>query len=398
MNVNLTVFVVLIITSSCDMIKAQKQNFIDKKYAVIIPDDYQREGKSYPLVVCYQNQITDSLFQRHANKTQTVILQFYNATDTTLKSEFLKETILKTMHDFNIAKGKIYLLGVNQNINKTAEIHDAMNYYFAATAYITNDQDKYTSLKNTLKLNNNTKLYFMDAIDNNALETAHSLFLQHYLWELEVEKLMEEAVSYKVVVDKDTKKNWQASISYGQWYFDNSAKSKKESFLEFSKNMGAWNLSCARYFKERLSVNVNLGILVKKIEPIPDVASILGGADVEIEGGGIFFMPVSLGMDYAFMKQRFRPYAGFGLGIVPARYKYVEASGNIADGINRVEKKFNSNVPFVEISTGFNYRTGKNTKLGLNCDYIQSKEFSENIGGFKAYNGFKASVVFSILF
>ncbi len=399
MNIKFIVLVVLIITSANNIIKAQQNDVTDEKYSVIMPDNYQNEGKSYPLVVCYQNQITDSIFQGYANKAQTIILQFDNAPDTTLKLEFLKGKIIKIMHDFNIAKDKIYLLGVNQNIKETVKIQEAMSYYFAATAYITSNQHKYTLLNDSLKLSNSIKLYFFDAIDHNALDTVHKLFLQNYLWALEVKKISEDAITLRKVDDKDDKNNWQISLSYGQWYFDNSAKSKEKSSLEFPGNMGAWNLSGARYLSEHLSININLGILIKKIEPPrPDVFSILGGANVEIEGGGIFLMPVSAGMDYFFMKQRFRPYAGVGFGVVPATYRYVEASGNLSNGINRNEYKFNSSAPFVELSSGFIYRTGKHVQLGLNCDYLQSKDFNENIGGYKAYNGFKASLVFSVAF
>jgi hypothetical protein len=52
----------------------------------------------------------------------------------------------------------------------------------------------------------------------------------------------------------------------------------------------------------------------------------------------------------------------------------------------------------VEVSTGFVYRTGKNVQLGLNCDYVHSKDFSENIGGYKSFTGLKISGVFSIVF
>ena len=184
-----------------------------------------------------------------------------------------------------------------------------------------------------------------------------------------------------------------------QFYFNNSAKSKEKSILEFPKNMGVWNLSCARYLSEHLSVNANFGVLIKKIEPPrPDVFSVINGANIDVEGGGLFLIPISFGMDYYFLKQRFRPYAGFSIGIVPAKYKYIEASGNISNGINRNEFEFNSNATFVELSSGFIYRTGKNVQLGLNCDYLQSKDFNENIGGYKAYNGFKISVIFSVVF
>lgn len=226
------------------------------------------------------------------------------------------------------------------------------------------------------------------------------LYAQNYAWEIDKEKRRE--IERKRELDSlmvHLKNNWQFSLSYGQFYFNNSAKSKDKSLLAFPKQMGVWNLSCARYLSEHLSVNANFGILIKKIKPPrPNVFSILGGADVEIEGGGILLVPVSVGMDYFFLKQRFRPYAGFSVGVVPAKYKYIEGSGNISVGIHKNEYKFNSNAPFIELSSGFIYRTGKNVQLGLNCDHLQSKDFNENIGGYKAYNGFKVSVVFSVVF
>lgn len=226
------------------------------------------------------------------------------------------------------------------------------------------------------------------------------LYAQNYEWE--IDKIKRRELERKLELDSllvHLKNSWQVSLNYGQFYFNNSAKSKETSILEFPKNMGVWNLSCARYLSEHLSVNANLGVLIKKIEPPrPDVFSVINGANINVEGGGIFLMPISVGMDYYFLKQRFRPFAGFSVGIVPAKYKYIEASGNISNGINRNEFEFNSNATFVELSSGFIYRSGKYVQLGLNCDYLQSKDFNENIGGYIAYNGFKISVIFSVVF
>ncbi|NJL75043.1 MAG: hypothetical protein HC892_08405 [Saprospiraceae bacterium] len=187
------------------------------------------------------------------------------------------------------------------------------------------------------------------------------LYAQNYEWEIDKIKRREQEEKQELdSVLVHLKNNWQLSLGYGRWRFDNSTQSKEISFLEFPKNMGAWNLSAARYLSEQLSVNANLGILIKIVKPPrPDVFSILSGDEVEIEGGGIILMPISVGMDYFFLKQRFRPYAGFGVGTVLARYQYVEASGNLSNGINKNERKFNSNAPLVELSSGFIYRTGK---------------------------------------
>ena len=223
---------------------------------------------------------------------------------------------------------------------------------------------------------------------------------QNYEWQIDKQKRVE--LEKKRELDSllvHLKNNWQLSLSYGQWYFENSAKSREKSILEFPKNMNAWNLSFARYLSEHLSVNSNLGILIKTIDPPrPDIFSVINGAEIEIEGGGMILMPISVGMDYFLLKQRLRPYVGFGVGAVLARNKYVEASGNISSGINRDEYEFSSNATFVELSSGFIYRTGKKVQLGLNCDYLRSEEFSENIGGYKAYNGIKISVSLAVVF
>jgi len=195
------------------------------------------------------------------------------------------------------------------------------------------------------------------------------------------------------------KNNWQISLSYGQWYFNNSEKSNDETILDFPKNMGSWNLSLARYISESISANANIGIQLKKIEPDkPDFSSILNGDDIDIKGGGLTFIPFSVGIDYFFIIQKFRPFLGVDIGSVSAKSKLIKASGNINDGINTDELKLSSNAPFVEISSGFIYRTGENVQFGLNCDYVHSKDFGENIGGYKSYTGLKISGVFSIIF
>ena len=261
--------------------------------------------------------------------------------------------------------------------------------------YSTKKKHKMSSKINCLQI-----LLLKGTIFAIIFQSGSLLYAQNYEWEIDKHKITEQ--EEKRELDSllvHLKNNWQLSLSYGQWYFDNSAKSKEKSLIEFPKNMSAWNFSIARYLSEHLSVNANLGIIIKLAQPPrPDVFSIFNGAEVEIEGGGIILMPISVGMDYFFLKQRFRPYAGLSVGAVPARYKYVEASGNLSNGINKNERKFNNTAPFAELSSGFIYRTGKKVQLGLNCDYLQSKVFKENIGGYKAYNGFKISASYSVVF
>ncbi len=393
------VLIVLILTSISNIIKAQQNNVIYKKYSVIIPNEYQHSGKSYPLIVCFQNQHTDSLYQHYAKQTQTIILQLHNSPGIIWETDSLKAIIQRTIYVFSVAKDKIYLLGLNDNIPKTSDIYAAMDYYFAATAFITSNPNTYKLLQDELKLNNSIKPYLFDSIDHNALSVAHQQFQKHYLWGFNMEKMSEDANKLKVVRVQEDKHNWQISLSHGQWYFANSAKARERAILDFPQKIGAWNLSFAKILSDHVSVNANLGVLFKKIEPKGlNLFSILAGDSVDVEGGGIFFTPMSIGMNYSFLKNRFRPYAGFGLGVVPARYKFIEGAGNLSNGINRNERNFKSNAPFVELSAGFFYSPGKNIQWGLSGDYVSSKEFIENIGGYKAFNGFKVSAIFSIAF
>lgn len=242
-----------------------------------------------------------------------------------------------------------------------------------------------------------TKLFTILIIQ---LFTNSTLFAQNYEWEIDKHNKREQ--DRKQELDSlmvYLKNNWQLSLSYGQWNFGSSAKSNKRTSLEIPKNMGVWNLSLARFITNSISLNLNLGMMLKKIEPPrPNIFSVLGGADVDVEGGGLFLAPLSFGMDYFFLKQRFRPFLGFNIGRVSAKYKFIEASGNISNGINRNEFNFKSKAPFGELSSGFIYRTGKNVQLGLNCDFLKSKDFNEALGGYKAYNGLKISALFSVVF
>ncbi|HBH49628.1 MAG TPA: hypothetical protein DDX98_13360 [Bacteroidales bacterium] len=248
--------------------------------------------------------------------------------------------------------------------------------------------------------NNSNRLLKPLTIIGIILLLNNALFAQNYEWEIDKHKRREQEKKRELdSLMVHLKNNWQISFSYGQWYFNNSAKSRVASVLDFPNNMGIWNLSVARYFSESIAVNANFGVQIKKIEPIqPNFFSIINGDDIEIEGGGLILLPFSVGIDYFLMKKRFRPYIGVGVGFVSANSKLAEASGNMYDGINKDELESGSNAPFLEISTGFVYRTGKNVQLGLNCDYVHSKDFSESIGGYRSYTGLKISGVFSVVF
>lgn len=393
------VLVMSILTFSVCMLKAQQPIIANPTNSVILPDDYQGNPGSFPLMVCFRHETTDSLLKTFANTTQRVILQFAGLPDSAVTLPSIQEIILKTIYTYRIIKNKIYLLGVNEQIGKTLLLYKAMDDYFAATAFITTDITQYNLLKDQLKITNSSKLFLADALTLVALEPADQLFLSHYLWSFDVQKMSEDAIQFQMVENTEEKYRWTLSLKYGQWNFAKSAKAKEVSLLEFPKNMSVWNLSFAKPLSEHISLHAGLELLLRKnAPPSPDIFSILGGADVEIDGGGLFLLPISVGMDYLFMKNRFRPYAGLALGMVPAQYKYVEVRGNISDGINRKDNGSKSSAPFIELSSGFVYRSGKRVQMGLNVDYTQSKEFDKNMGGYKAYNGFKISAGISVFF
>lgn len=400
MNSRKVVIVVFMISAIINNVcKAQQSTSSHIKYSVIMPNNYQSQGKSYPLIVCYKSQDTDSLLQKYATNKQSIVLQFESVNDTNLEADSLKAVIQKLIHEFSVAKDKIYLLGINENIYKTAELRDILNYYFAATAYITNSTQIYTLLKDGLKLNNSVKIYLFNVIDDSGLETANQLFLQNYSWTVALNKISEDAVKLNFENSDDKHQKYQLSFGYGTFNFFNFVKSGQGTLLEIPKTLNASEVSIAKYFSKSLSAKISLGILVKKIAPPrPDIFSVINGADIDVKGGGILLMPISIGMDYYFLKNRFRPYSGFSIGMVPAKYKYVEATGNLSNGINRNESEFNSNTSFVELSSGFTYRFGKNVQLGLSCDYVRSKEFDINFGAYNTLGGLKIATLFAIMF
>jgi predicted peptidase len=83
----------MIIAGILNPIMSQSNHGVDIKYSVIKPDDYQPVGKSYPLIVCYQNQHTDSLFQHFARHTQSIMLQLDNTPGITWNPDSLKAVI-----------------------------------------------------------------------------------------------------------------------------------------------------------------------------------------------------------------------------------------------------------------------------------------------------------------
>jgi len=376
---------------------AQNHKIIEKEYSVIFPSNYKQNEKRYPLVVCYQNQATDSMFQQFSTNKQIIILQFEPNANATVNTEFVKQVILKVLHQFSIPNDKIYLLGVNQNINITARISGSMNYYFAATAYLTNNSKIYADLKDSLKSDSSVRPYYNDSVNYEVLDSIHEFFHQKYLWSNQVLQMSDDASRLDVAYQSNMRK-WKISLSYGRWYFDNSAKAQEISLLNFPKSMGALDLSFSRLMNKHWSLNARLAVLIKKLEPAsPDVIDIINGSNVDVEGGGVILMPISIGVDYHLLKKRLSPYVGISMGNVAATYKYVEALGNISDGINRNESKFKSNAPFIEFSTGITYRSSDIFHYGIDFGINKSKDYKNNIGGNRAFNGYKISLFFSIL-
>ena len=225
MNSRKVVIVVFMISAIINNVcKAQQSTSSHIKYSVIMPNNYRSQGKSYPLIVCYKSQDTDSLLQKYATNKQSIVLQFESVNDTNLEADSLKAVIQKLIHEFSVAKDKIYLLGINENISKTAELRDILNYYFAATAYITNSTQIFTLLKDGLKLNNSVKIYLFDAIDDSGLETANQLFLQNYSWTVALNKISEDAIKLNFDNSDDKHQKYQLSFGYGTFNFFNFVK------------------------------------------------------------------------------------------------------------------------------------------------------------------------------
>jgi hypothetical protein len=195
------------------------------------------------------------------------------------------------------------------------------------------------------------------------------------------------------------KNNWEISLRYGQWFFNNNSKSTEDELFFLSRSMGLWNLSIARYFTESIRININAGIQMERFEPEQiNFSSILSGGNIEVEGGAVLFIPLSFGLDYFFLKERFRPYAGLRVGNVVARSKYITGSGNMTSGIDQDEYEFGSNAPMYKVKSGFIYRTGKHVQLGANIDYANSRSFEEKVGGYSRYHGFIVAGSFSFIF
>jgi hypothetical protein len=117
---NSLILTVIILCYSYSLI-AQETIQYSEDYSIILPSDYPKEGKEYPLIVCYKNQSFDSLLQSFATKNQLIILQLNFPSDSAFESE-TKRIIINTRADYSIYRDKIFLIGINQNIRETVKL------------------------------------------------------------------------------------------------------------------------------------------------------------------------------------------------------------------------------------------------------------------------------------
>jgi hypothetical protein len=232
------------------------------------------------------------------------------------------------------------------------------------------------------------------------LFTYSELYSQEREWALDViERQEKEKQRVEDSLITHFKNNWDVSLSYGRWYFHNSSRSTTDELFFLSQSMGLWNLSLGRYFTESLRVNLAAGVQIEKFEPDPiNFNSVLSGSNIELEGGGIFFLPLSAGLDYFFLKERFRPYLGMGLGNVVARSKFVTVSGSLSTAVDQDEYEVKGNTPFYTLTSGFIYRTGKYVQMGANIEYANSRSFKEKVGGYSRYHGLIVAANISFIF
>ncbi len=193
------------------------------------------------------------------------------------------------------------------------------------------------------------------------------------------------------------KNRWEIALAYGRWYFINDAISNDEELFSLSGPMSWWQFTGSWHFSERLCLGLSIGIQLKREVPTPDVFSVLAGNNIELEGFGVLFLPIDIGLKYYITKKRFRPFLGLGAGSVLANSRYTIAEGNINTGINRTDYQIGDSVKLGYISAGLDYRLGKRTIFTLNSAYYLSNRFEETIGGYLSYQGLAVNAGLSIV-
>jgi len=190
---------------------------------------------------------------------------------------------------------------------------------------------------------------------------------------------------------------WEIGVSYGLWTFGPGQKSTADEPFFMPPNMGIWQIQGRWHFTERFYTGLTLGIQIHKDEPQPDIAAILGGDDVLLEGSAGAFLPLELEIGYQLKQGRFRPMVEAGIGMVRASAKQIVAEGTLNSGINRTETSTEGRTAFAKAGIGFAYRLGLHTQFQLRASYYGAGLFDTPIGGYRAYGGLNLTAGFSLV-
>lgn len=194
------------------------------------------------------------------------------------------------------------------------------------------------------------------------------------------------------------KGNWGVRLSFGRSYFSNNAKSAEDNPLSDLNQMSLLQLTGNWYFHERFFAEFSIGIQLKKDIPgTPNLFSIINGDDVEIEGAGVGFIPIELGLKYYLSQNRFRPFVGLGGGVLAAQSKFIIVEGNIFDGLVRTDVDINERINYGRFSVGFDYRLSRHSSCGFDLAFFSSRRFEEPIGGYDYFRGILGKLSFAIL-
>ncbi len=192
---------------------------------------------------------------------------------------------------------------------------------------------------------------------------------------------------------------WELKLAYGRWFFSQSARSRQEELFFLPNQLALVQLMGNWHFSEQAFAHFGFGIQIKRdIPPTPNLFSVLSGDDIDLEGSGTILLPLELGINYYLTQTRFRPVVGFNLGTIWANGQYTLAEGNLSNGVERTDFNIRGNALFSGIRTGFDYRSGKRTNLGLTLSYSLSEKFNDPVGGFFRYQGTSASISYSLIF
>ena len=220
--------------------------------------------------------------------------------------------------------------------------------------------------------------------------------------EWEIDRLEKRAQEKALELDSTLlhlKDNWEIKLTFGKYYFFKSSQIREDDLFSPSTSTNIWQLTAAWHFRERLSANFNIGIqIIKDAPPSPDIFSVLNGNDIELDGSGVAFIPISIGLKYYFVQKRFRPLVGFNIGSVVASAKYIFVEGNINDGITTTEDRVSARTWLSTLYTGFDHRASKHLNFTFNIAYPLSGDFNQVIGGYLNYKGIIVDMGFSILF